>query len=362
MKSNIMAGGRLVLAGLFCLAGCGSVAPLAPLAVKWGADLISAAANNYSPQYSQQVESLLLAVYSDQVAQRMPGQQAGQAGSAAYPPAAGQAQPYPVSPYPASPTQADPYASVGTATSNPYPSQAASSSSDPYSSPPQASSLTSSQQAYGTSSSPYAPAAGSQATSAIVLDVAILAQRASERAARRTEPVPIQDGDTLRDGGSDPRKGDVVKFSFRANCDCYVYVIGVDATGYVVRIFPERAGKPVRANQQYVVPQGTNWYGLDQYKGTEQVFFIASRQPRQDLEKSLQQLTQTPRSSLSRNYRPVREAALPDPASRGLVKVNMGTKSMVNSESGQPYSFTPQAFAAQPGSDDVVVTRWFRHE
>jgi hypothetical protein len=326
MKSTFMARTRLVLAGLVCAAGCASVAPLAPLAVKWGADLISAAATNYSPQYSQQLEGLLLAVYSDQLAKRTAGQQLGQASS----------------------TQSDPYPSIGAASSNPYPSQA--------------SSLTASQQAYGTSASPYPPAGNSATASTIVLDVAILAQRASDRAARRTEPQPIQDGEALRDGGTDPRKGDVVKFSFRINCDCYVYVIGVDATGYVARVFPEQAGKPVRANQQYVVPQGTAWYGLDQYKGTEQVFFIASRRPRPDMEKSLQQLAQTPRSSLSRNYRPVREAALPDPATRGLVKVNMGTKSTVSSESGQPYAFTPQAFAAQPGTDDVVVTRWFRHE
>jgi Domain of unknown function (DUF4384) len=358
MKSTFMAGAKLVLAGLVCTAGCSSVAPLAPLAVKWGADLISAAANNYSPQYSQQVENLLLAVYSDQVSKRMPGQQVGQAGQAAYPAAGGQAQPYP-EPYPTSATPADPYPTSGAAPNNPYPSQA-TSSSNPY--PSQASSLAGSQQAYGASASPYPPVGSSATTSAIVLDVAILAQRATDRAARRTEPVPLQDSEVLRDGGSDPRKGDVVKFSFRANCDCYVYVIGVDATGYVARIFPEKTGKPVRANQQYIVPQGTNWYGLDQYKGTEQVFFIASRKPRPDVEKSLQQLAQTARSSLSRNYRPVREAALPDAAARGLVKVNMGTKSTVTSESGQPYSFTPQAFAAQPGTDDVVVTRWFRHE
>ena len=332
MKATFRAGRSVALAGLVCAAGCASVAPLAPLAVKWGADLISAAANNYSPQYSQQIESLLLAVYSDQVAKRMPGQQVAQAGQAAYPAPSGQTQPYPPS--------------SGAASNAPYQSQAVSSSSDPYPAPSLASSLTT----------------ASPTASAIVLDVAILAQRASDRAARRTEPQPIQDGEVLRDGGSDPRKGDVVKFSFRANCDCYVYVVGVDATGYVARIFPEKSGKPVHANQQYVVPQGTTWYGLDQYKGTEQVFFIASRKPRPDVEKSLQQLAQTPRSSLSRSYRPVREAALPDAATRGLVKVNMGTKSTVTSESGQPYSFTPQAFAAQPGTDDVVVTRWFRHE
>jgi hypothetical protein len=348
MKAILLGRGRLAFAGLICVVGCGSVAPFAPLAVKWGADLISAAANNYSPQYSKQLESLLLAVYSDQVAKRMSGQQTAQAGQVAYPSPSDQAQPYPAPAYPASPAQSDPYPTVGAASSSPYPSQA--------------SSLASNQQGSGTSASAYPPAGGSSTTSPIVLDVAILAQRASDRAARRTEPVPIQDGEVLRDGGSDPRKGDVTKFSFRTNCDCYVYIIGVDATGYVARIFPEKGGKPVRANQQYVVPQGTTWYGLDQYKGTEQVFFIASRKPRPDVEKSLQQLTQTPRSSLSRNYRPVREAAVPDPASRGLVKVQMGTKSAVSSESGQPYSFTPQAFAAQPGTDDVVVTRWFRHE
>jgi hypothetical protein len=359
MKSTFMAGPRLVLAGLICAAGCASVAPLAPLAVKWGADLISAAANNYSPQYSQQLESLLVAVYSDQVAKRMQGQQAGQTG---YPAPAGQAQPYPQpgsSPYPA---QTDSYPSASAASNTPYPSQATSSSNDPYPASSLASSLTPNAQSGGTGGSPYPPAGGSTTAPAIVMDVAILAQRASDRAARRTEPQPIQDGEALRDGGSDPRKGDVVKFSFRTNCDCYVYVLGVDATGYVARVFPEKAGKPVRANQQYVVPQGTAWYGLDQYKGTEQVFFIASRRPRQDIDKSLQQLAQTPRSSLSRNYRPVREAALPDAATRGLVKVQMGQKSTVNSESGQPYAFTPPAFAAQPGTDDVVVTRWFRHE
>jgi len=32
-------------------------------------------------------------------------------------------------------------------------------------------------------------------------------QRASDRAARRTEPVAIQDGEVLRDGGADPAAG-----------------------------------------------------------------------------------------------------------------------------------------------------------
>jgi hypothetical protein len=327
LKAGFVARGSLVLAGLAFAGGCAS---LAPMAVKWGADLVSAAADNYSQQYSRQLEGLLLAVFTEQ-AKRLTGKEAGGTAESAYPPSASQGQPYPTaSPYP---TQADPYPTAGPPSASPYPP------------------------------TPSSPTATPPAKSPLVLDVAILAQRASARAAQRTEPVPIQDGAVLRDGGGDPRKGDVVKFSFRTNCDCYVYVIGVDATGYVARVFPEKeGGKPVRAKQQYVVPQGTAWYGLDQYKGTEQIFFVASRRPRPDIEKSLSQLAKTGRSSLSRDYRPVREAALPDAATRGLVKVQMGTKSTVSSEAGQPYSFTPQAFAVPAGSDDVVVTRWFRHE
>jgi hypothetical protein len=149
------------------------------------------------------------------------------------------------------------------------------------------------------------------------------------------------------------------------NCDCYVYVIGADATGYIARIFPDPASgqkNPVRANQQYVVPEGTAWYGLDQYKGVEQVFFVASRTPRQDIEGPLSQLAQTARPAPPQDYRAVREVAMPGATMRGLVKVQMGTPSAVQGESGQRYSFTPQAFAAPSGADDVVVTRWFNHE
>src|SRR5262249_10675169 len=214
-------------------------------------------------------------------------------------------------PYPA---QSDPYPPASGSSQSPYPSSPyPSAAQSPYPS---------------AEASPYPSAYGSPA---IVVDAAILAQRASDRAARRTDPAPIQDGYTLRDGGSDPRKGDVIKVSFRANCDCYVYVIGADATGYIARIFPDPASRqpnPVQANRPYVVPEGTQWYGLDQYKGVEQVFFIASRTPRQDIEGPLSQLAQTPRSALPQNYRSVREAAQSD-ASRGLVKVQMGAPGTV---------------------------------
>jgi hypothetical protein len=353
----------LVLAGIAFGAGCASL--VAPLAVKFGADLISSASANYSQRYASKVQDLVQGVYS-KTTQRLQSQTA----SSAYPsqgayPQTGQGG--------YGSTQNDPYASQASAypQGSPYPSVAGDAQS-PYGSAPSAQGAypSSGQSPYPSGQSPqYQTAQYGQdpygSSAAIVLDAAILAQRAGDRAARRTDPKPIQDGETLRDGGKDPRKGDVTKFSFRVNCDCYVYVIGADATGYIARIFPDPASgqtNPVRANQQYVVPEGTAWYGLDQYKGVEQVFFVASRTARQDIEGPLTQLAQTPRSAPPQNFRAVREVAMPGSVMRGLVKVQMGTPSAVQGESGQRYSFTPQAFAAPSGADDVVVTRWFNHE
>lgn len=335
----------VVATALAAIAGCAAM--VAPLAVKFGADLIASASANYSQTYANKVQNLLQGVYSKAVARyQQPAPDAYASGG--YPPPASN------DPYGSSTQGGTTYAG---ATSS-YPS----SPSDPYGSAAGAQPAQSSPYPAGTAY-PSAPSAYGSA-SPIVLDATILAQRAGDRAARRTEPKPIQDGETLRDGGADPRKGDVTKFSFRANCDCFVYVIGADATGYIARIFPDPASglsNPVQANRQYVVPEGTAWYGLDQYKGVEQVFFIASRTPRQDIEGPLSQLAQTPRTAPPQNYRSVREAATSD-ASRGLVKVQMGAPSTVQGESGQRYNFTPQSFAAQSGTDDVVITRWFNHQ
>ena len=198
----------LALAGIAFSAGCASM--VAPLAVKLGADLISSASANYSQAYANKVQDLMQGVYA-KATQRVQRQETA---SSSYASQAPYGSPYPTqtSPYPqgsAYPSSAYPsssYPSAGDSQSaqGPYPSGAASPypsaepSPSPYPSAPYG------QASYGTAGP-------------IVLDAAILAQRASDRAARRTDPVPIQDGDTLRDGGSDPRKGDVTKFSFRVN-------------------------------------------------------------------------------------------------------------------------------------------------
>jgi F0F1-type ATP synthase membrane subunit c/vacuolar-type H+-ATPase subunit K len=122
LKAGAAAGASLALAGLACAAGCAS---LAPMAVKWGADLVSAAASNYSQQYSHQLEGLLLAVFTEQAAKRLPG--ASGSGQDAYPPSGAQGQPYPAASQP-NPTQSDPYPPAG-GSGSPYPTAGASSGS-----------------------------------------------------------------------------------------------------------------------------------------------------------------------------------------------------------------------------------------
>jgi Domain of unknown function (DUF4384) len=345
LKTGLVTGVGLGLAA--CALAANGIGPLVPIILQLGAELISKSSQNYSKEYSSDVERLLLAMYANKT---------GYAGPV--PGAGGYAQgPAPNPAYP------------GAAAGGPYPQDSAAYAPPPAqysaqaSQPPQYGTPQGAQPQYGTPAYGQSPAAASAAP--IVLDATILAQRATDRSAYRMDPVPIQDGETLRDGGSDPRQGDALKFSFRVNCDCYVYVIGVDATGYIARIYPDLASghmNPVRAQQQYVVPGGASWYGLDQTKGVEQVFFMASRYPRPDIEGSLARLALTPRSSLSRSYSAVRKAGLPSSSTRGLVKMQMGTTSSVQGESGQQYTFTPQAFGTQPGADSIIVARWFNHQ
>src|SRR5215470_12375990 len=66
----------LVLAGIAFCAGCASM--VAPLAVKFGADLISSASANYSQKYASKVQDLMQGVYSKAV-QRMQPQQTASA-------------------------------------------------------------------------------------------------------------------------------------------------------------------------------------------------------------------------------------------------------------------------------------------
>ena len=195
----------------------------------------------------------------------------------------------------------------------------------------------------------------------LALDVALLVQRAS--AGEFSDPAPIQDGATLYSDPDDPAAGDKLKISFRANCDCFVYVIAVDGTGFLVPAFPDFEStdpNPVRAHQLYIVPPADEWYGLDAYTGVEEIYFVASFTRSTELERSIKRLAAQKRR-VRPDYRAVRQAAV-IPDTRGLVKIKTGQPAAVQAQSGKSHDYRPTTFLATVKGADLVITRWFYHE
>ena len=204
-------------------------------------------------------------------------------------------------------------------------------------------------------------ATATSAAAGIALEVAILVQRAS--AGGLSDPVPIEDGATLYSDPNDPAAGDKLKISFRANCDCFVYVIAVDGTGFLVPVFPDFESldpNPVQAHRLQIVPKADEWYGLDAYTGIEEIYFVASFTRRTELERSIKRLAGQKRQPRT-DYRPVRQAAI-IPPTRGLVKVKTGQPASVQAQSGEAHDYTPTSFLATTKGADLVITRWFHHK
>lgn len=218
-----------------------------------------------------------------------------------------------------------------------------------------------SEEAYGNTGAAVVPAAQYDVQPGISLEVALLAQQSTPDGEVRLRPV--HDGDVLYDGRGDPARGDKIKIFFAANCACYVYVIGIDATGYVASIFPEVGAhvvSRVQPGEKYLVPGGTTWWGLDDYRGVEQIYFIASRERRRDIEDLVAQLAGQ-RPSLPADYRPVRKPAVVA-MTRGLVQVQSAAPAAVPTEYGSEQQISPTLFQSTVADADLVITRWFRHE
>ena len=193
---------------------------------------------------------------------------------------------------------------------------------------------------------------------ALALEVAILEEDTS---GGKTNLVAIEDGAVLHDGGGDPARADKFKISFRSDQSCYVYVLAIDGTGWVTPVFPgqESAGSnPVEPGRTYLIPEGSRWYALDEYRGIEHVYLVASVEQRADLERMQAKFAQMVRPEKT-EYRRVDKAAV---ATRGIVAVGPGTPTHVASETGEVHEVTPTSFLADLKGFDLVVTRWFEHQ
>ncbi len=70
--------------------------------------------------------------------------------------------------------------------------------------------------------------------------------------------------------------------------DCWVYVYQADSAGNTVRLFPnpdfDTASNPLTAGKEYWAPNSGDYYYLDENKGLETLYVVASRKPNATLD------------------------------------------------------------------------------
>ena len=202
-----------------------------------------------------------------------------------------------------------------------------------------------------------APAPAVDPSVPLALDVALLRKTVVNG---RTVPVPIQDGDVLKDGRGDPQAGDKFKIVFRPTADSFVYVIAIDGSGWAQGLFPSKnssSANPVRKGQEYVLPEGPYWYSLDQYRGVETIYVVAAYQRRADIEEILVKIAGRERSATAVPEKVEQPPVLPN----GFGAIQPGQPAVVKTESGEIPVTATRFFTNQAG-EDLRVTRWFRHE
>jgi hypothetical protein len=345
-----------VLAGTLAFhAGCQTLMSLtemaAPTVLAVGNAILTAAAANYTGSYALQVQALVgtlsqtstnaLQAYLERRRQdRMYAAQAAQTASPVAPPAPGLAPP-------------------------PDPGQAATP--EPGQAPPAGSggeTLVASAQPETPPAEPPPPAqAPSDAGPAIALDVALL--RRSGPAAE--DVAPLADGDVLHKGDG-AGGGDRFRLYFRPNVESYIYVVVVDATGWVQPIFPasfDGTAARVTGGNTTLLPDDSHWFGLDQNAGVYHLYFLASRHPREDLETQLREFAAKERvAPAPTQTRSVEEAVVVEGgwvAERGDTVTHRGVPSEVRTRSGG-YEVTPDTYSFGVADADFVLTRHFRAE
>jgi hypothetical protein len=149
---------------------------------------------------------------------------------------------------------------------------------------------------------------------------------------------------------------------FRANTDCYVYVIAVDGSAWAQGIFPPASSpfaNPVKAGQQHVLPGGTNWFSLDQYKGIETIFFVASHGRRPDIEEILMTISGRERNPKEKPQAVNEPAIIPN----GYSGVRPGSSPFAfQTSQHQQQELLPTTYFVQTAGEDLRITRWFRHQ
>jgi len=86
--------------------------------------------------------------------------------------------------------------------------------------------------------------------------------------------------------------GDDYQIRFSSRQTSYVYIFQRDSSSNIYRLFPMKSFKGVTMNQfnpvqpgiTYIVPGKHKWFYLDEQIGKETIYFIASEQPKPELD------------------------------------------------------------------------------
>jgi hypothetical protein len=198
---------------------------------------------------------------------------------------------------------------------------------------------------------PATPSAGPAATP-LVLEVALLRETGSDGSGAAT---PIADGDLLTfrpEGGSDR-----FKVFFRPGGRYFVYVILVDGTGWVQPLFPQSPEEnPVEPGRGRFLPGGDLAFEVDEYRGVETIYFVASRERRADLEEAMERF-----AALTREEPDAALAVLEPPViERGVAERRPGGQAVLTTRSGDA-TLATTTFLSDLLASDLVITRWFHH-
>ena len=178
--------------------------------------------------------------------------------------------------------------------------------------------------------------------------------------------IPIKDGDVLKDGRGHAQAGDKFRVMFRTNSNCYVYVIAIDGSAWAQGIFPSLTSpfaNPVKQGQQYIIPENNNWLSLDQFKGIETLFFVASPEKRQDIEDILSSIAGKERHPKATPQQVTKAPIIPagfHRSQRSSTPFIIGQT--VSRPQGLNQGLIPTTYFTQKAGEALRVTRWFRHE
>lgn len=93
------------------------------------------------------------------------------------------------------------------------------------------------------------------------------------------ENVPLETSTSLKGG-------DCFKINFKTNQDCFVYVLLYGSGGIADTLFPRKEislDNNVKGDRLYSLPDGGNWYYLDNVPGTETIYLVACYEPMKNI-------------------------------------------------------------------------------